>query len=189
MERKDVAENLKWKLTDIFPDDEAWEKEYEAIDKEYSAFDFETYKGKLHNKEDLLACFAFSDALSRRIEKLYIYAHMRHDEDLRISKYTSANARVGAMISRLFAQLSYVDPELTTLDDSTLQSFINDPDFAAYEYRLRKIAASKAHVLSEAEEKLLTLGGNVMRDFQSVFSMLNNANLNLPTATLGGEEV
>ena len=189
MERKDIAENLKWKLTDIFPDDEAWEKEYKAVDEEYSNFDFTQFKGKLGNKADLLACFAMSDTMSRRIEKLYLYAHMRHDEDVRISKYTSANARMGALISKLFSQLSYIEPELTALDDSVLQSFIADPDFAAYEYRLRKSAASKAHVLSEAEERLLTLGGDVMRDFQSVFSMLNNANLNLPTAKLGGEEV
>ena len=189
MERKDVAENLKWKLTDIFPDDDAWEAEFKAIDEEYSKFDFAQFKGKLHNKADLLACFKASDTLSRRIEKLYLYAHMRHDEDVRISKYTSANARVGAMISRLFAQMSYVDPELTTLDDSVLQSFIEDPDFAAYEYSLRKVAKSKAHVLSEGEEKILALSGDVMRDFQSVFSMLNNANLNLPTATLNGQEV
>ena len=40
MERKDVAENLKWKLTDIFPDDEAWEAEYKAVDEKYSNFDF-----------------------------------------------------------------------------------------------------------------------------------------------------
>ena len=189
MERKDVAENLKWKLTDIFPDDDAWEAEFKAIDEEYSKFDFAQYKGKLHNKADLLAYFTMSDALSRRIEKLYLYAHMRHDEDVRISKYTSANARVSAMISRLFAQWSYVEPELTALEDSVLQSFIDDPDFAAYEYGLRKVAKSKAHVLSEGEEKILALGGDVMRDFQSVFSMLNNANLNLPTAKLGGQEV
>ena len=189
MERKDVAENLKWKLTDIFPDDEAWEAEFKAIDEEYSNFDFAQYKGKLHNKADLLAYFTMSDTLSRRIEKLYLYAHMRHDEDVRISKYTSASARVSTLISRLFAQMSYVDPELTALDDSVLQSFIDDPDFAAYEYSLRKVAKSKAHVLSEGEEKLLALGGDVMRDFQSIFSMLNNANLNLPTAKLQGQEV
>ena len=189
MERKDVAENLKWKLTDIFPDDDAWEAEFKAIDEEYSNFDFAQYKGKLQNKADLLAYFTMSDTLSRRIEKLYLYAHMRHDEDVRISKYTSASARVSMLISRLFAQMSYVDPELTALDDSVLQSFIEDPDFAAYEYSLRKVAKSKAHVLSEGEEKLLALSGDVMRDFQSIFSMLNNANLNLPTAKLNDQEV
>lgn len=189
MERKDVAENLKWKITDLFENDEAWEAEFKAVDAEYSGFDFAQYKGKLGNKADLLAYFTLSDTLSRRIEKLYLYAHMRHDEDVRISQYTSASARVSAMISRLFAQMAYVEPELTSLDEAVLQSFISDPDFAAYEYSLRKVAKSKAHVLSEGEEKILALSGDVMRDFHSIFSMIDNANLNLPTAKLGGQEV
>ena len=147
------------------------------------------FKGKLGDKATLLNCFRLIDTISRRIEKLYLYAHLRHDEDLRVSKYTSASAQMGAMISKIFAEFSFIEPELTSLDDSVLQGFIADPDFAEYDYKLRKIAGAKAHVLSEAEEKLLTLGGDVMRDFQGVFSMLNNANLNLPKATLNGEEV
>ncbi len=188
MERKDIAENLKWKISDIFPSDEAWEKEYEAFEEAYTGYDFARFKGKLGNKADLLSCFAMSDTLSRRIEKIYLYAHMRHDEDVRIAKYTSAHAMVGALISKIFAQLAYIEPELTALSDERLAAFIADPDFAPYEYKLRKIAASKAHVLSEAEERLLALGSDVLGDFQSVYSMLNNANLNLPTATLFGEE-
>ena len=189
MERKDVSQQLQWKTTDIFPSDEAWEQAFKAIEAEYGNYDFSVFKGKLGDKETLLKCFRFMDTVSRKIEKVYIYAHLRHNEDLRVSKYTSAHAQVGAMISKIFAQFSFVEPELTSLDESVLNGFIADPDFAEYDYKLRKIADAKAHVLSEAEEKLLTLGGDVMRDFQSVFAMLNNANLNLPKATLNGEEV
>ena len=189
MERKDISQQLKWKTTDIFPTDEAWEQEFKAVEADFAGYDFSVFKGKLGDKETLLKCFRLIDTISRRIEKLYMYAHLRHDEDLRVSKYTSAHAQMGAMISKIFAEFSFVEPELTKLDDSVLQGFIADPDFAEYDYKLRKIAGEKAHVLSEAEEKLLTLGGDVMRDFQSVFGMLNNANLNLPKATLNGEEV
>ncbi len=189
MERKDIAQQLKWQTTAIFPTDEAWEKEFKAVEAEYANYDFSVFKGKLGDKATLLKCFRLIDTISRRIEKLYLYAHLRHDEDMRVSQYTSANAQVGALISKIFAEFSFVEPELTSLDDSVLQGFIADPDFAEYDYKLRKTAGAKAHVLSEAEEKLLTLGGDVMRDFQSVFSMLNNANLNLPKATLNGEEV
>lgn len=189
LERKDVAENLKWKLTDVFESDEAWDAEYQALESEYAAYDFGKYKGKLGEKESLLSCFALNDEVSRRLERLYLYAHMRHDEDLRVAKHTSAYAKISALISQIFAKFAYVDPELTALDDSVLQSFIDDPDFAAYEYNLRKIAASKAHVLSEGEERLLALGSDVMGDFQSVFGMLNNANLNLPKAEFQGEEI
>ncbi|MBE7077990.1 MAG: oligoendopeptidase F [Clostridiales bacterium] len=188
MERKDVAENLKWRASDIFATDEAWEAEYAAIEAEYSNYDFSKFQGKLGQREVLLDCLRLNDQISRRIEKLYLYAHMRNDEDLRIAKYTSANAKVGALISKIFAEFSFMEPELTSLDDAVLQGFINDPEFAPYDYMLRKIADSKAHVLSAAEERLLTLGGDVMRGFQGIFMMMNNANLNLPTASLNGEE-
>ena len=183
MERTEINQNLQWKTEDIFSSYEAWEKEYKAIESEYANYDFSVFKGKLHDKNTLLECLKLNDTVSRRIEKVYLYAHLLHDQDVRVSKYTSANAMVGALVSKIFAQLAFVEPELTKLDDALLQSFIADPDFAAYDYRLKKIADSKAHVLSEAEEKLLTLGGDVMREFRGVFSMLNNANLNLPKAT------
>ena len=189
LERKDIPEKMKWNFADIFPSDEAWEAEYKAIDEEYSNYDYSRFKGHLSDKQTLLDCFRFVDTMSRRIEKQYLYAHTNRDCDVRDAKYASANARVMAMFSRIFAGISFIDPELTQLDDSVLQAFINDPDFSDYDYNLRKVAASKAHVLSEAEEKLLTLGGDVMGDFQSVFSMIDNANLNLPKAMFQGEEV
>ncbi len=189
MERKDIAQALKWNLTDIFPSDEAWEQAFKQIEEEYGVYDFTVYKGKLGDKQTLLDCLRLIDTVSRKIEKVYLYAHLRHDEDLRSSQYTSSYAKVGALISKIFAEFSFVEPELTSLDDEVLNRFISDSDFAEYDYKLRKIAGAKAHVLSEAEEKILTLGGDVMGDFQSVFNMLNNANLNLPKATLNGEEV
>ena len=189
MERKDIPENLKWKLTDIFASDDAWDAEYKSVEETYSGFDYSIFKGKLGNKQVLLDCFKMSDTLSRRLEKLYVYANMRHDEDVRVGRTSSALSKIGALLSKIFAELAFVDPELTALDEATLNAFIADPDFAAYDYRLKKIAASKAHVLSEAEEKLLTLGGDVMREFRSVFSMINNANLNLPKAKFQGQEM
>ncbi|MBR4943239.1 MAG: oligoendopeptidase F, partial [Clostridia bacterium] len=124
MERKDICESLKWKLTDIFPSDEEWEKEFKDVEETYGNYDFAFYKGKLGDKKTLLECFRLSDTVSRRVEKLYVYAHMRHDEDVRLSKYTSAHAQVGAMISKIFAELSFVEPELTSLDNEVLQGFI-----------------------------------------------------------------
>ena len=189
LERKDVPQNMKWDLTTLFKDDEAWEAEFKAVEKEYTSFDFSAFKGKLGDKKTLLDYFVLEDTMSRRVEKLYAYAHLHHDEDVRVSTYTAFLARVGALVSRVFAEVAFVEPELTSLEESVLQAFIQDPDFAAYEYRLRRVAASKAHVLSAAEEKLLALGGNVLGDFQSIFMMLDNANLNLPKASFNGEEI
>ncbi len=188
MQREDIEQQYKWRVEEVFPSDEAFERALAEFEAEYADFDFEKYKGKLGDKQALLDCFLMNDALSRRIEVLYLYAHLRHDENVKIAKYTSAHAKVAGLIATLFSRLSYIEPELTALPEATLRGFIADPDFAAYDYKLAKIAASKAHVLSEGEERLLALSSDVLRDFYSVFSMLDNANLNLPKATLNGEE-
>ena len=189
MERKDVPQRLKWQIDAIFATDEAWEEEYKKVESEYGNCDFSVYSGKLADKATLLSCLKKSDEIARRIEKLYLYAHMRHHEDVRIAKNASAMSKIGSLASKIFAEFSFIEPELTALPAQTLQAFIDDKDFQDYDYRLQKLARAKEHVLSANEEKLLTLGADVMGEFQSIFSMLDNANLNLPKATYKGEEV
>ena len=188
MERHEVEEKFTWNLSDIFPSDEAWEAELKEVEEQYGKFDFTVFQGKLGNKKELLKFSRFRDEGFRRIEKLYVYASMRHDEDLRNSKYTSYTAMMGSLIAKLSAAQAFVEPELTALSDEQLQGFISDPDFAEYEYSLRRIRDSKAHVLSEGEEKLLALASDVMGGFHTVFSMLDNADLNLPKCELDGKE-
>ncbi|MBQ8684694.1 MAG: oligoendopeptidase F [Clostridia bacterium] len=188
MQRNEIPQNLQWKITDLFENDAAWEKAFADFEKKYVDYDFSAYDNKLADKQTLLACLKLIDDISRAIEKVYLYANMRHHEDVRVSKNAAALAKVGALVSKVFAEFSFVEPQLTALSNEQLRAFIDDPDFADYSYRLQKIAKSKAHVLSAAEEKLLTLSSDVMGDFQSVFSMLNNANLSLPKASYNGEE-
>lgn len=189
MERKDVEQKYTWDLTGIFPSDEAWEAEFAALDQEIKAWNIADYQGKLGEKKALKELLETRDAYFRRAEKLYVYASMRHDEDIRVSTYNSYVAKMGSMISGFMAAMAFVEPELTALPEETLQGFIADPDFVDYDYTLRTLAASKAHVLGEGEEKILALASDVMGGFHSVFSMLDNADLNLPKAKFNGEEV
>lgn len=189
MERKDISENKKWNTQDLFESDEAWQKEYEAVEKEYGVIDVSAFDNKLADKGVLLRCLQLCDKVASRMEKLYIYAHLRHDEDVRDGDTTASLARITTLFSKVFSQLAFIDPQLTALDEATLQSFIDDPDFKAHDYKLKKLVQSKAHVLSEKEEKLLALGSDVFGGFQDVFMMLDNANLNLSKATFKGEEV
>ena len=189
MERKDVEQRFKWKIEDIYPSDEAWETEFAALEKKYGGEDaFKKYQGKLGDKATLLAYYKDSDEFGRRGEKLWLYAHMASDTDVRVSKYNSYMDKARSLFTKVGAAMAFVEPELTALTDEQLDAFIVDPDFSDYEYSLRRVKASKAHVLSENEEKILALTGDVFGGFRDVFSMLNNANLNLGKATLNGEE-
>ena len=188
MERKQIPSEKKWRLEDIYETQEAWDADYKRLEAlvESSA---EAFEGKLGQKAVLQAYFDQVREESLTLQRLYMYAHMRHDEDVRVAESGSKLSMILTLASKLSAKYAFVDPELTALPEETLQAYIADPDFSAQEYQLRRVAASKAHVLSEGEEKLLALASNVLGGYQDVFMMLDNANLNLPKATLNGEEV
>ncbi|MBQ7369353.1 MAG: oligoendopeptidase F [Clostridia bacterium] len=189
MDRKEIAESLKWDLSGLYESDEAWEKAYASFEEKYANYDYSAFQGKLADKKVLLDFFKMEEEFSRMAEKLYVYASMRHDEDVRVSKYNSYLAKMGSFLSKVYASMAFVEPELTALSDGALNAFIADPDFKDYDYRLSRVVSSKAHVLCEGEEKLLALASDVTRDFRSIFMMLDNANLNLPKNTIDGEEV
>lgn len=187
MERKDVETKYTWDLSPIFPSDESWEKEYKDFEKAFENSGLSSYQGKLGDKEKLLD-FQALDTLSRRLEScIFMPAETRRGHQG--FKYTSYTAMISTLVSKLMAEMAFVEPELTALDDEKLKAYIADPDFAAYDYTLEKIEQSKAHVLSEGEEKLLALASDVMGGFHTVFTMLDNADLNLPKGTFNGEEV
>lgn len=189
MGRKDIPENLRWKLEDIYESPKAWEIAYNKAEEAYKNLDLTSFKGKLGDKKVLLNCLTYIDDLACEIEKVFLYAHMRHHEDMRNAEASANLSKTIGLYSKLFAEFSFVEPELTSYSDEYLLSLVKDKDFKAYDYRLEKIIKSKAHVLSEKEEKLLALASDPLGDFQNVFSMLDNANLNLPKAKFNGEEI
>lgn len=176
MERNEVEGKYKWKIEDIFPSDEAWEEAYGAAEK---LLDFSGYKGTLGTAKNLLTFYKAQENVMRKIERLYLYAHMRHDEDSRIAKYTSMQSRAMSLIVRFSSETAFVEPELTALPDSVLEGFLGDKDLSDYDYILRQLIKTKKHVLTEKEEKLLAMGGEVYSQFQNIFSMIDNADIQL----------
>ena len=78
--RSAVAAEFTWDLTDIFPSDEAWRAEYEAL-KPYAEA-VAAYQGRLgESAETLLAYFRLDDELNVRVGRLYGYANCKADED------------------------------------------------------------------------------------------------------------
>ena len=176
MERSEVESKYKWKIEDIFPSDEAWEDAYARAE---SSLQFSQYKGKLGTAESLLAFYRAQEAAMQEIERLYLYAHMRHDEDQRAARYTSMQSRAMSLIVRFSSETAFVEPELTALPDSVLEGYLCDSNLADYDYALHQLIKMKKHILSEKEEKLLAMGGEVYSQFQNIFSMIDNADIRL----------
>ena len=186
MQRSDVKEQYKWAIEDIYPSDEAWESDY---DRAMNSINFSQYAGKLSDKVQLLSFLKSDDDFMKLAERLAVYAYMKHDEDARISKYTSYNSKMGMLFSKYSGEVAFYEPEMAKQSQEYLNSLLSDKDFSDYDYKLKQLIKRKTHVLSENEEKLIALAGETFSTFREAFGMIDNADLPLPEIELDAKKV
>ena len=185
-DRSQVPAHLKWRVEDIFESVEAWNALYAECEGE---LDFSEFEGKLNTVETVLSCMEKLNALILKLNKLAIYAHIRHDEDSRVSEFTALSARFSMLAMKLSGATAFITPELTALPVETLEAFAADPRMSDYDYTIKCIIKDKPHVLSKEMETLLSQGSRVFGGYQQVFGMLDNADFPFPTVKVDGEDV
>lgn len=185
-ERENVPQNLKWKTEDIFATMQDWEDLYQKVSQK---LDFSAYEGKLNNVETVLECFTKLNEVTLDMNRLAVYAFMKHDEDTRKSEYVALNSRMTTIEIQLGKNTSFIVPELTALPVKKLEEFVRDERLKDYDYTLKGIIKQKPHVLSRETEEILAQGGKVFDGFRQVFVMLDNADFPYPEIMVNGEKV
>lgn len=178
VKRSEVPVEDQWNLQDLFENQAAWDKEYEevkALTKKASEF-----QGKLNQAEAVKSCFELEDDISLKTERLYVYAHMHHDEDTANPTYQALSQKAKKLSVQVSESLSFVTPEILALPDKELDALIKNPILNPYQFTLVEMKREKAHVLSKTEEALLAQVGNLSQAPQTIFGMLNNADLKFP---------
>lgn len=176
--RSEVPTENRWKLEDLFENQKAWDKTYDELKvMKKKASEFE---GKLNTAENIKAIFTLEDKLSLEIERLYVYAHLNHDEDTTNSTYQALVQKAKKLSVEISEALSYITPEILSLPEQELDQLIEHPDLAPYKFTLQEIKREKAHVLSKTEEALLAQVGNLSQAPQQIFGMINNADIKFP---------
>ena len=186
MERSQVKTDYKWKTEDVFVSDEEWEKAFAALE---GKIEFSKYRGTLNCAENILAYYRAEEGLEKELLRVYLYAFLRHDEDVRVSKYNSYLARVMSLFTKLGAETAFATPEISALPEEKLKALAKDASLKDYDYFLSRLIAEKKYILSEKEEKILAQTGEPMSAAGDVFEMLDNAELNLPEIEHEGKKV
>ena len=188
--REEVPEQLTWDLTSIFESDEAWDTELKEVVK--LSEQASNYKGKVaESAESLYNTLQFSDKLYERLQKLYVYAHLKHDQDTANGKYQDLDGRIRSVYAKVGAAWSFITPEVLALDETTLNSYVESYEpLNLYKQSLKEINLGRPHVLSADKEELLAQMSEVSSAPGTTFSALNNADLEFPKIKdENGEEV
>ncbi len=184
MQRNEIDKKYLWNTADIFESEEAWEKAFSALENPQFA---KKYKGTLNRAENILNYFRTEEEYEIALMRVYLYAHMKHDEDVSNSKYSSALQKVIQLFTRLGSETAFVIPEISSLKEEYLVAFSKDKSLADYDYFFKRLVEKKKHVLSEKEERILAEVQEPLSTAFEVFEMLDNAEVDFPEIEYEGK--
>ena len=182
-ERNNIEQKYKWDIEAMFPDETLWNQAVaQSLEKAES---FAELSGHLTDSADtLLKAFRLRDNMWQQLEKAYVYARMKRDEDNRVSKYQAMTDKCFAAIAKMSALSSFFTPELLEAPEDKILGFLNEnKDLEIYRFAITETLRQKAHVLSKAEENIMAQLSEVTGASGDIFTMLNNADIKFGTIT------
>ena len=159
--REEVAVELTWKLEDIFPDNEAWEKERQDALAQSDVL--KAYEGRLaESAAVLLEALKLYESLMLTMTRVGGYSHMRHDEDTGNALYQELDLKTQGTYVKVMETLAFLEPEILAITDEKLDAFYaQEPRLKYYELSIREMRRMKEHTLTKEMEQLLASAGEM----------------------------
>ncbi|MBS1372022.1 MAG: oligoendopeptidase F [Lentisphaeria bacterium] len=171
-----ISAEQTWNLEAIYPDAKAWEADFNRIKPLAEAF--LAFRGRLAEGASVLRqAIETLDAFERLGEKVYVYAHLRSDENTADNGNRARVDRVEGLFASLAETSAWFDPEIMAIPDDVMKRYLDDPELELYRRSLVELLREKPHTLSEPEERLLGTLGDVLSTPSKTFGILNDADL------------
>lgn len=186
-----AAGGAQWDLTDLYPSDAAWDAARKAVLAAIPRL--AANRGKLGTSADTLAAqlVAQSD-LGREASRVYAYASLLADSDLRNSANQEKQALAQDMFTAYGEAVSWVTPEILALGKPRIEAFLaaNTTLSTRFDVMLHDIERQAEHVLSPEGENLLAGVGSPFAGFSDIREQLVASDIPWPTVTLStGKQV
>lgn len=179
--RAELPLGLTWDLTTIFADDQAWQTAFTEIEERLPLADAMA-EHVTDSASSFYEALQFGLNLMRDLEKVYVYASMKHDQDTNNSFYQGLVSQAEALAARVAAAIAFFDPAVLSLSPEQLADFYEqEPKLVAYRHYLDEILTQRGHVLPADQEQLLAAAGDVFGTAERAFGMLDNADIKFGT--------
>lgn len=181
--RSDVPKEYTWAVDDLYTSDAAWKEDLEKIKNLIPQI--ESYQGKLdESAETLLAFLQLQDDISVLLDRFANYSMRKADEDTANTTYQGFKDQTMGLYVAISAAFSFAEPEILAIPDDTLREFCqSEPKLHVYTRYLNDMRRKKAHILSNAEEKILAAASDLAQTPDNIYSLLNNADMTFESVT------
>ena len=182
MKRNEIPEQYKWKIEDLYADNDAWEADFTKLQQGME--DIKKYEGTLaKSAENLLSLMKKSDELNQLAENVYVYANQRLHEDTSNAYYQGLSGRAQMLLVQMSECSSFVEPEILSIPENVLEEMLKEEGLQVYKTYFGRLLRKKEHILSKEMEELLAGVDEVAEGAKDTFMMFNNADIKFPTIT------
>lgn len=174
--REEIDDKYKWKIDKVYKSIEDFEKDFEEVKKE--AVKLQDYSGKLTNGEAILEYLKLNEKVSRKVENLFIYAHLKSDEDTSNATYQALMSKIDIYMAEFSSYTAFFVPEILALDDKFIMDEIDRiEEMHQYKFLFEDILKEKPHILSKEMEELLASASDCLYAPSAIHNMLTNADM------------
>ena len=179
--RSEIEEKYKWDLSVIYKSDKSFNNDIDKVNKLIA--NIPSIKDSLiRSGKDLYEGIDKIESISRIIEKLYTYVHLKHDEDISNSKSIELLDKIENLNIKFVQSASFYEPVILSLNYEDIEKMYKEyPKLKEYERYLYKMFRYKKHMLSETEEKLINDLSKAYSDNETVFSSLTDSDIDFGT--------
>lgn len=183
--RNEVEKDYKWDLTSYYKTAKDWEKDYLKIKTEYSKI--KEYKGKVTKSANMLyQTLEEYFAYDARLAKLYVYANLKHDEELENSENALMLSKIHKTYTDFISLSSFIEPEIIKTETDKIKKMLNTQKLSKYRFYIENMLRTKEHTLSATEEELITKLTSTNSAFRNVNNTLLNSVLDYGTINDNG---
>jgi oligoendopeptidase F len=177
--RTKVKPEDTWDLDSLFKSDAEWEKAFETWSAQIPGY--AKFKGHLAQNPGVLAdALQFDAELDRAGERLGVYAFLKTAEDQANSDYQRMKGRYQHAATQAAEAAAFIRPEILAIPQPTIDQFLSAPELLPWKLALERLLRHRPHTLSDKEEQLLAMQGQMSEASNQIFRQLNDADLKWP---------
>jgi oligoendopeptidase F len=169
-----------WDLTEIYASEEDWNKAREEVLAELEHVIAK--RGTLGESADnLYEALALISDTSRKGARVFAYASLKADEDLRATEFQERRQLAQAMFAQFGEATAWVQPEILRVGEETIESFIREDErLQRFAYQLDNSLRNAPHTLGDEAEETLSYFSQSFNAPNGIYSMVANSDIPWP---------
>ncbi|WP_411679170.1 oligoendopeptidase F [Clostridium thailandense] len=181
LNRNAVEEKYKWSIDEIYPTKALFDADCQKILDTYIP-KLKTFKGHLTSAQNIYDCFTTRDEMSRILDNLYVYSHMKSNEDESNSSSSEISSLTDSLNSQVGTATAFIQTDILAQPEYKIKQYENDPILKDYKHTIDELLKQKSHTLSQGEEEILAAASDMAGSPDDIYSKIEtDMNGFLPT--------